>query len=53
MFMLPAVPFWALSFGFAADVLLSRSRRVALPVLALLAACGAVSLIYATFASVS
>jgi hypothetical protein len=53
MFMLPAVPFWALSFGFAADVLLSRSRRVALPVLALLAACGAVSLVYATFASVS
>jgi hypothetical protein len=53
MFMLPAVPFWALSFGFAADVLLARSRRVALPVLALLAACGAVSLIYATFASVS
>jgi hypothetical protein len=53
MFMLPAVPFWALSFGFAADVLLARSRRVALPVLALLAACGVVSLVYATFASVS
>jgi hypothetical protein len=53
MFLLPAVPAWALSFGFAADVLLSRSRRVALPVLALLAACGAVSLVYATFASVS
>ena len=53
MFMLPAVPFWALSFGFAADVLLARSKRVALPVLALLAACGAVSLVYATFVSVS
>ena len=53
MFMLPAVPFWALSFGFAADVLLARSRRVALPVLAVLAVCGAVSLVYATFASVS
>jgi hypothetical protein len=53
MFMLPAVPFWALSFGFAVDVLYGRSRRVALPVLAVLAVCGAVSLVYATFASVS
>lgn len=53
MFMLPAVPFWALSFGFAADVLLARGRRVALAVFAFLAVCAAVSLVYATFASVS
>ena len=30
LFLLPAVPFWALSFGFAADVLVERSRRVGL-----------------------
>ena len=27
LFLLPAVPFWALSFGFAVDVLVERSRR--------------------------
>jgi hypothetical protein len=53
LFMLPAVPFWALSFGFAADVLVARSRRVAIPVLAVLAVCGLVSLTFATYASVS
>jgi hypothetical protein len=53
MFLLPAVPFWALSFGFAAEVLLRRSRAVGVPVLALLAVCGLVSLSYATFALVS
>lgn len=53
MFMLPAVPFWALSFGFATDVLLRRGRLVAVPVLVALAACGLVSLAYATFAFVS
>jgi len=53
MFLLPAVPLWALSFGFAVDTLLRRSRRVALPVLAVLAVCGAVSLSYATYAFVS
>lgn len=53
MFMLPAVPFWAISFGFAVDVLLARSRLVAVPVLVVLAACGLVSLAYATFAFVS
>ena len=42
--MLPAVPCWALSFGFAADVLVARSRRVGIPVLAVLALCGLVSL---------
>jgi len=53
MFMLPAVPFWALSFGFAVDVLHARSKRAALPVVVVLAACAAVSLVYATYASVS
>jgi len=53
MFLLPAVPFWALSFGFAADVLLGRSRAVARPVLAVLGACAVVSLAFATFALVS
>ena len=52
--MLPAVPFWALSFGFAVDVLVERSRRVAS------ASCSRsspsawlVSLSFATFAFVS
>lgn len=53
MFLLPAVPAWALSFGFAVDVLLRRSRRAFLPALALIALCACVSLVYATFASVS
>jgi hypothetical protein len=53
LFLLPAVPFWALSFGFAADVLFARSRAVAVPVLLVLAVCGAVCLSYATFALVS
>jgi hypothetical protein len=53
MFMLPAAPFWALSFGFCVDVLVARSRRVAVPVLAVLGLCGLVSLSYATFAFVS
>ena len=53
MFLLPAVPAWALSFGFALEVLLARSRRVGAPVIVLLALCGLVSLAYATFATVS
>lgn len=53
LFLLPAVPFWALSFGFAADVLFERSRRVGLVVLPILTLCLLVSLVYATFASVS
>ena len=53
MFMLPAVPFWALSFGFATDVLVRRRRLVALPILGVLAGCAVVSLAYATFAFVS
>lgn len=53
MFLLPAVPAWALSFGFALDVLLARSRRVGAPVVVLLALCGLVSLAYATFVAVS
>ena len=53
MFCLTAVPAWAISFGFAADVLLGRSRRVAIPVLAVLALCGLVALSFATYASVS
>jgi hypothetical protein len=53
LFLLPAVPAWALSFGFALDVLLARGRRAGLPVVALLAGCGLVSLAYATFATVS
>ena len=53
MFLLPAVPLWALSFGFACDTLLRGNRRVALPVFAVLAACAVVSLAFATFALVS
>ena len=53
MFLLTAVPAWAISFGFAADTLLVRSRRVALPVLAVLALCALVALQFATYASVS
>jgi hypothetical protein len=53
LFLLPAVPFWAVSFGFAVDVLVQRSRRVGIAVLAILALCLAVSLAYATFAFVS
>ena len=53
LFLLPAAPAWAVSFGFAASVLLARSRRVATPVLAAAAVCGAVALVYGTYASVS
>jgi hypothetical protein len=53
MFLLPAVPAWALAFGFAVDVLLRRSTRVGVPVLAVLTACAFVSVVYATFASIS
>jgi 4-amino-4-deoxy-L-arabinose transferase-like glycosyltransferase len=53
LFLLPAVPFWAVSFGFAVDVLVERSRRVGFAILAVLALCLAVSLAYATFAFVS
>lgn len=53
LFLLPAVPFWAISFGFAVDVLVQRSRRVGFAVLAILLPCLVVSLAYATFAFVS
>ncbi|HUP33166.1 MAG TPA: hypothetical protein VM184_09060 [Gaiellaceae bacterium] len=53
MFLLPAVPFWALCFGFAADVLAGRGRRLAVPVLALLGACGLVCLTFAFYPAVS
>jgi hypothetical protein len=53
LFLLTAVPAWAISFGFAADTLLARSRRVAVPVLAVLAVCALVALHFATYASVS
>ncbi len=53
LFLLPAVPFWALSFGFAVDVLVERSRRLGFVVLPILALCLLVSLAYATFAVVS
>jgi hypothetical protein len=53
MFLLPAVPFWALSFGFAVDVLLARSLRLGSAVLTVLAVCALVSLSFGTFALVS
>jgi hypothetical protein len=53
MFLLTAVPAWSLSFGFAADALLVRSRDVAGPVLAMFAVCGLVALHFATYAFVS
>ena len=53
LFLLPAVPFWALSFGFAVDVLVERSRRIGFAVVAVLVPCLAISLAYATFAFVS
>ncbi len=53
LFLLPAVPFWALSFGFAVDVLVERSRRVGVVVLAILALCLLVSLSFGTYAFVS
>jgi hypothetical protein len=53
MFLLTAVPAWALSFGFAIDVLAGRSRRLALAAAVILACCAAVSVAYATFAFVS
>ena len=51
--MLPAVPFWALSFGFAVDVLVERSRRVGLVALALLGLCLLVSLSFGIYAFVA
>ena len=53
LFLLPAVPFWAVSFGFAVDVLVQRSRRIGFATLAVLAPCLVASLVYATFAFVS
>jgi hypothetical protein len=53
MFLLTAVPAWAISFGFAADTLLVRSRRMAVPVLVVFALCAFVALRFATYASVS
>jgi peptidoglycan/LPS O-acetylase OafA/YrhL len=53
LFLLPAVPAWALSFGFAVDVLIARNRRIGIPVAAVLAACAIVSFAYVTFVTVS
>jgi hypothetical protein len=53
LFLLPAVPFWAISFGFAVEVLVERSRRVGLVSLALLSLCLLVSLSFGTYAFVS
>ena len=53
LFLLPAVPFWALSFGFAVDVLVERSRRAGVVLLPLLGLCLLVSLAYGTYAFVS
>jgi hypothetical protein len=53
LFLLPAVPFWAISFGFAVDVLVERSRRVGLVTLALLSLCLLVSLSFGIYAFVS
>jgi hypothetical protein len=52
MFLLPAVPAWALSFGFALDVLYARSRRFGLAAL-LLVPLALVSLAYAIFTTIS
>ena len=53
MFMLPAVPFWALSFGFAAEVLHARTRRLDVLVGGVLAVCALVCLSFGTYAFVS
>jgi hypothetical protein len=53
MFLLTAVPAWAISFGFAADTLLARHRRVAISLFAALGVCALVSLQFAIFAAVS
>jgi hypothetical protein len=53
LFLLPAAPFWALSFGFAVDVLVERSRRAGVVLLPLLGLCLLVSLAYGTYAFVS
>lgn len=53
MFLLPAAPLWALSFGFACDTLLARSRTLALAVLVVLAAGALASVAFGTFAFVS
>jgi hypothetical protein len=53
LFLLPAVPFWGLSFGWAVDVLAQRSRLLGIVVLVLLVPCLLVSLAYGTFAFVS
>ena len=42
MFLLTAVPAWALSFGFAIDVLTARSRRLAIAAAVVLVPCAAV-----------
>jgi 4-amino-4-deoxy-L-arabinose transferase-like glycosyltransferase len=47
LFMLTAVPAWALSFGFAVDAIAARSRRAGLALAAALALCFAISLAYA------
>jgi hypothetical protein len=53
MFLLTAVVSWALSFGFAIDVLARRSRRLAIATIVFFVLGAAVSVSYATFALVS
>ena len=53
MFLLTAIPAWAISFGFAVDVMMQRSRRIGLIVLIAVIPCLVVSLAYAIFAFVS
>ena len=53
LFLLPAVPFWAIAFGFAVEVLVERSRRVGLVTLALLSLCLLVSLSFGIYAFVA
>ena len=47
LFMLTAVPAWAISFGFAVDAIAARSRTAAIGVGAVLAACSGVAVAFA------
>jgi hypothetical protein len=53
LFLLPAVPFWALSFGLAADVLVAHRRRLGYAVVAGAALCLLISLAFGTYAVVT
>jgi hypothetical protein len=47
LFMLTAVPAWALGFGLVVDAVAARNRTAGIVLGALLAACGAVALAFA------